>query len=206
MLVTPATQLPVGDWVYELKWDGMRALVQVDGHQVKVTSRRGREHTDTFSELAGLTDLLAERQVLLDGEIVCTEPDGRPSFERLGVRLANAKRPQFWIHRLPATFVACDLRLDGTDLMRQPWEQRRAALVALGLDLHTGPWRVNAAYDDGAELLAVTGQMGLEGVVAKHRRSGYRPGIRTRWWLKCKHLQRRWTVIPRELPRHGLRS
>jgi bifunctional non-homologous end joining protein LigD len=57
MLVTPATQLPVGDWVYELKWDGMRALVEVDGHQVKVTSRRGRGHADTFSELAGLADV-----------------------------------------------------------------------------------------------------------------------------------------------------
>jgi ATP-dependent DNA ligase len=79
--------------------------------------------------------------------------------------------------------------------MSQPWEQRRAALVSLGRDRHPGPWRVNPTYDQGADLLAVTGQMGLEGVVAKHRRSPYRPRIRTRWWVKCKHVQQAWMDV-----------
>jgi bifunctional non-homologous end joining protein LigD len=103
--------------------------------------------------------------------------DGKPSFEQLGVRLANAKRARFWVDRVPATYVAFDLlRLDSTDLMAKPWEERRAALVGLSLDGAAGPWRVNPAYDDGDDLLAVTGTMGLEGVVAKHRRSPYRRG------------------------------
>jgi bifunctional non-homologous end joining protein LigD len=116
MLVTPASELPVGDYAYELKWDGMRALVGVDHGRVTVTSRPGRAHADTFPELAALADALNARQLLLDGEIVCIGPDGKPSFDRLGIRLANAKRARFWIHRVPATFVAFDLlRLEGVD-------------------------------------------------------------------------------------------
>jgi bifunctional non-homologous end joining protein LigD len=196
MLVTPAAELPVGDWAYETKWDGMRALIDATDRRVTVTSRPGRSHADTFPELARLADVLDGHQVLLDGEIVCMGADGKPSFEQLGTRLANAKRARFWTDRIPAIFVAFDLlRLDGTDLMDRPWDQRRAALVALDLDRHPGPWRLNPAYDEGTDLLAVTAQMGLEGVVAKYRRSAYRPGIRTRWWLKCKNLHRSWMDV-----------
>jgi bifunctional non-homologous end joining protein LigD len=210
MLVTPATELPVGDWSYELKWDGMRALVAVDAGPVTVTSRPGRAHAETFPEQAALADALDGRQVLLDGEIVCMGDDGKPSFDRLGVPLANANRARFWTNRVPATFVAFDLlRLDGSDLMHQLWDQRRAALVRLDLDEQAGPWRVNPTYDQGADLLAITGQMGLDGVVAKHRRSPYRPGIRTRWSVKCKHVQRAWMDVlgwqpPRRSSRGGL--
>jgi bifunctional non-homologous end joining protein LigD len=85
--------------------------------------------------VAALADALDGRQLLLDGEIVCMGPDGKPSFEQLRTRLANAKRARFWIDRIPATFIAFDLlRLDGADLMSHPWEQRRAALVSLGMD------------------------------------------------------------------------
>jgi ATP-dependent DNA ligase len=79
--------------------------------------------------------------------------------------------------------------------MDRPWEERRAALVALGLDQQPGLWRINPAYDDGPSLLVATGDMALERDVAKHRRSAYRPGIRTRWWLKCKNLHRSWMDV-----------
>jgi bifunctional non-homologous end joining protein LigD len=86
-----------------------RALVAVDGDGLTVTSRPGRPHAETFPELAGLGNVLDRRQVLLDGKIVCMGDDGKPSFDRLGARLVNAKRARFWIHRVPATFVAFDL-------------------------------------------------------------------------------------------------
>jgi ATP-dependent DNA ligase len=106
--------------------------------------------------------------------------------------------------------VAFDLLcLDSADLLARPWEERRAALLGLALDQHDGPWRVNPVYDDGADLLAATGHMGLEGVVAKNRRSVYRRGVRTRWWLKCKNMQRSWMDVfgwqpPRRSTRGGL--
>jgi ATP-dependent DNA ligase len=77
--------------------------------------------------------------------------------------------------------------------MDRSWDERQAALVGLELDQMIGPWRVNPAYDDGADLLAVTGDMALEGVVAEGSR--YRPGLRTRWWVKCNHLQRGWMDV-----------
>jgi bifunctional non-homologous end joining protein LigD len=80
-------------------------LVGLDHGRVTVTSRPGKAHADTFPELAALADALDGRQVLLDGEIVCTGADGKPSFEHLGVRLANAKRARFWVDRVPATLV-----------------------------------------------------------------------------------------------------
>jgi bifunctional non-homologous end joining protein LigD len=86
-----------------------RALVAVDSSGVTITSRPGRPHADTFPELAALTSALDGRQALLDGEIVCMGDNGKPSFDRLGTRLVNAKRARFWIGRVPATFVAFDL-------------------------------------------------------------------------------------------------
>jgi bifunctional non-homologous end joining protein LigD len=194
MLVSSASELPAGEeWAFEVKWDGMRALVSVDPI-VRVHSRHGHDHTDAFPELAVLGSLAGRARVVLDGELVCLDPDtGRPSFERLMAR-TRSRLPVTAARQAPVTFMAFDvLVVDAVDMCGCPWAKRRRTLE----ELHdqTPPddiWRVNTAFVDGPGLLAATAGMGLEGVVAKRVTSRYWPGRRTPYWRKVKHRTFEW--------------
>jgi bifunctional non-homologous end joining protein LigD len=193
MLVSPTSALPEGaQWAFEVKWDGMRALVTVDP-AVRVHSRHGHDHTAAFPELAALRSLATRRRVVLDGELVCLDPaTGRPSFERLIAR-TQTRLPATAARTAPVTFMAFDvLAVDGVDLCGQPWTLRRQLLQELHDQAPHDAWRVNTAFVDGPGLLAATAGMGLEGVVAKRVTSRYWPGRRTPYWRKVKHRRHEW--------------
>lgn len=189
MLVTPG-QLPPDDrrWSYEPKWDGFRAIVHVDG-RVVVWSRRGTDLTDRFPEVAGLAAAVPTDTVL-DGELVALDDAGRPDFEAIrGRGLVGPRRgkPQARSRSGSALFVAFDiLRLAGRDFTVQRFRARRAILEDLAL-AGTG-WCTTPSHEgDGAALFEATREQVFEGVVAKRFDSHYRPGVRTKLWLKCKH-------------------
>ena len=186
MLATPGTRVPVGpQWVHEVKWDGMRVLVDIRGGQARLTSRRGNDVTPAYPELAPIAGLYAD--ALLDAEIVAFD-DGRPSFAALAERMhvRSARKAATLSATRPVTLMVFDLlRLFGSDLTFQPWHARRELLERLDLD---GPhWQVPPTYDDGAELLAATAEQGLEGVVSKRRDSPYAVGRRSPDWVKLAH-------------------
>ena len=191
MLATKGTHVPAGaEWLHEVKWDGMRVLVDVrpaaDGSgELHVRSRNERDVTVSFPELHGLADL--GRDVLLDGEVVAFL-DGVPTFGALADRMhvGSARRAAELAGTNPVTLLVFDLlRLDGVDLTARPLHERRAALEGLGLlDVH---WQVPAAYDDGDMLLQATEEQRLEGIVSKRRSSTYVPGRRSPDWLKFPH-------------------
>jgi bifunctional non-homologous end joining protein LigD len=83
MLATPSKALPTDDgtWAYEMKWDGMRALVGIEGGDVWLTSRAGNDATGRFPEIAPIAEALGGVDALLDGELVALDDDGVPSFE-----------------------------------------------------------------------------------------------------------------------------
>ena len=171
MLARP-DRLPRGDYAYEVKWDGFRAVVSTE-EELEVRSRRGWDMAALVPELARLPTGL-----LLDGELVCFGVDGRPDFPLLSQRLL-ARRPI-----VPAVLMIFDvLRVEGEDAMCLPWAERRRLLEALDLD--GSHWRTPQAFDDGEALLEATGRLGLEGIVAKRRSQPYRPG--ERGWIKVKH-------------------
>lgn len=187
MLATRGTTVPSGpEWLHEVKWDGMRVLVEVTGGRLTVWSRNENDVTVSFPELHGLAEAVGH-DVLLDGEVVAFA-DGIPTFGALADRMhvANARRAATLAQSNPVTLLLFDvLSLDGVDLTARPLTERRAALESLGLGgVH---WQVPAAYDDGAMLLVATAQQGLEGVVSKKRSSRYLPGRRTPDWLKFPH-------------------
>jgi bifunctional non-homologous end joining protein LigD len=131
--------------------------------------------TGKYPELAPLADAVNAGSTILDGELVVLDPTGRPSFEML-------QR-----HETQVAFYAFDvLQIDGTDTVALPYEHRRALLAQL---LEAGPnWLVPAhQVGDGAALLAVTAERGLEGVMAKRLGSPYQPGKRTPNWRKVKN-------------------
>lgn len=187
MFATRGTSVPAGpDWLHEVKWDGMRVLVEVAGDRVRTWSRNENDVTVSFPELRGLGESLGH-DVLLDGEVVAFD-DGVPSFGALAERMHvhQARRADQLAVTRPVTLLVFDLlRLDGTDLCPRPLTERRRALEDLGLD--DARWQVPATYDDGAMLLRATAEQRLEGVVSKRRASTYAPGRRSTHWLKFPH-------------------
>jgi bifunctional non-homologous end joining protein LigD len=190
MLAVPAERvggLPLDGsaWAYEVKWDGMRVLADVQDGRVRLWSRRGNDTTVAFPELAGLAS--AHLDVLLDGEVVVLR-SGVPSFSALAERfhVRDARRAAVLASAAPATLIAFDvLRLYGVDLTARPWQERREALERLGPS--GTAWQLSPVYDDGPALLDATREQGLEGVVAKRRTSPYREGARTGDWVKLAH-------------------
>jgi bifunctional non-homologous end joining protein LigD len=172
------------EFAVEVKWDGMRLAFALQGGRWCARSRPGRDCSADFPELATLAEHLGDRAVHLDGELVLFGPDGRPDFAALRRRLGRRD-----LHGAgsPATFVAFDiLALDGVDLRGRPYVERRAVLAGL---LDAGPcWRVpqhwTGALDD---VVAVTREHELEGVVFKRLDSRYEAGRRSGAWLKLKH-------------------
>ncbi len=179
-----------GAWVHEVKWDGMRVVVTVTGGVLRIESRNENDVTVAFPELAGLADrsVVGGHDIVLDGEVVAFDDSGIPRFGALADRIhvRSGRRAEELAAARPVTLMVFDLlALDGLDVTGLPWSDRRAALE--GLELEGSHWRTPPTYDDGAVLFAATLTQGLEGVVSKRRSSLYRPGQRSKDWLKLPH-------------------
>ena len=209
MLATPAKRLPTGEgWAYELKWDGVRALLHLEQGELRICARRGADATARYPELAGIAAALEGREAILDGEVVAFDEAGNPSFGRLQRRmgLTDTGRIRQRLADAPVTYVAFDLLwLDGRSLLAEPYERRRELLAGLGFD---GPsWQAPAhRRGDGEALLEAVRARGLEGVVAKRLRSSYRPGRRSDDWVKVQNRLRQEFVIGAWMPGEGGRA
>jgi len=188
MLAESAQEPPQGDdYVYEVKWDGIRALISLDEGELRIRSRSHRDLTYAFPELKVPEEAFRANGALFDGEIVCLDDEGRPIFidamHRIQQKTENAvKRAQ---KRHPAVCYLFDcLYLDGRQITQEPLERRRAWLKDL---IRPGSaYRMSETVDDGQALFEAAKQMGLEGIVAKERGSSYYPGRRSSVWLKIK--------------------
>lgn len=189
MLAKAAASVPVGDFLYEPKWDGFRCIVFRDGEQVELGSRGGKSLTRYFPELVAALATALPPRCVLDGEIVVVEGD-RLEFDRLSDRIHPAdSRVRLLAESTPASFVAFDiLAVDDTDLTGRPFSERRDLLVnLLGSHEHSRV-HVTRATDDPGLARSWFEQFegaGLDGVVAKPLAGGYRPGERT--MVKIKH-------------------
>src|SRR3954468_22399355 len=193
MLAKPSKDVPRGDgWAYEVKWDGIRALVYSEPGRMRIESRNQRDITAQYPELRRLNRALSSHRAVLDGEIVAFDADGRPSFGRLQHRmhLTGESAIRRRAADTPVVLALFDvLWLDGHSLMDRPLHERRAALAELALK---GPnWQTPGKLEgDPAELLAATAAQGLEGLIAKRADSCYEAGRRSGAWLKVKNLRR----------------
>jgi bifunctional non-homologous end joining protein LigD len=186
------------DWAFEIKWDGVRAILFVEGGRVRAQSRNDLDVTVSFPELADIGKYLGMTTCIIDGEIVALGEDGRPSFSRLQQRMHVANQREAKRRSLsdPVTFVAFDLLyLDGHSLMESPYDERREQLESLRLAGET--FLTTDAFRDvsGSDILAATVANGLEGVVAKRRASPYRPGRRSPDWTKVKSFRTQEVVV-----------
>ena len=184
------------NWLFEIKWDGYRALAFIEDTNVRLVSRNQNDLTGQFHELGDLPKLVKAQRAILDGEIVALDDQGRPSFslmqQRTGFQPGKPRRPGR--EGVPVVYYAFDLLyLDGLDLRRVGLEKRKELLQSI---LQAGDIvRFSDHYPEkGRELFEVAGQRGLEGILAKKRDSIYHEE-RSRDWLKIKITRRQECVI-----------
>jgi bifunctional non-homologous end joining protein LigD len=192
----PAT----GDWIYELKFDGIRLIVIKAREKVSLLSRNQNDLTGRFAEITKAVKSLLADECVLDGEVVALDEDGRSSFQLLQAREMEARKT-------PVYFYAFDLlQLDGKSLIGVPLESRKNVLEKLCAS-SSDPIRYSGAIgNDPKRLLEEVKRRGLEGIVGKQRHSVYEPGRRSGAWIKLKCISEQEFVIGGYTPPQGARK
>ena len=173
------------DWLFEIKWDGERALVFIRDGDVELRSRSARNITAEYPELRELAKRVNARKAILDGEIVVLDESGRSEFARIQPRFGVLNPPRSLQEKAPVTYYAFDLLYaDGYDLRGVSLEQRKEELRKI-LSVSEHVRFSDHQVEKGVELFEVAKQQGLEGIIAKRRDSVY-AGRRSPQWLKFK--------------------
>ena len=186
MLPTAAAELPVGEaWSYEAKWDGYRTLIEKHGDRVVLWSRNAKNVTQQYPGIAAAARALPGSRLVLDGEVVALDADGRPSFQALQHRATTG---------LALVYYAFDLlRVDDRDLLRRPLDERRVLLA--NVPLQAPLLRSDPLPGTPSDIVQAVRRVGLEGIVAKRRGSVYIPGKRTESWVKVRFAKRQEFVV-----------
>ena len=198
MLATPSGDVPSGDgWLFEVKWDGFRALATIRGGEVDLRSRNDKSFVERFPTVVrALTRSVRSPDCVLDGEVVAVGRDGRATFSAM----QQGKEGTTYL------YLAFDLlELEGEPLVDLPLVERRARLAEL-LDARPGGVQLSGTFDDGDALYAAAQEQQFEGIVAKRADSRYLPGRRSRDWLKIKTQGRQELVVAGWTKGQGKRS
>lgn len=179
------------DWLFEIKWDGYRAVAFIENGKVRLVSRNQNELTSRYPELRDMPQFVQAKNAILDGEVVALDDDGRASFSLMQQRTGFRPGGKRAIPKadVPVLYYAFDLLyLDGEDWRRVPLEERKRKLSSI---LKPGDGlRYSDHYEEqGNALFNVAKTRGLEGIVAKKRASFYEER-RSREWLKIKIRQK----------------
>jgi bifunctional non-homologous end joining protein LigD len=173
------------DWLFEVKWDGVRGIAYVANGEVSMRSRAGREISLEYPEVRDLANQLDATEAIVDGELVALDSAGRSNFQKLQNRAGVRNPSQQLLESIPATYYAFDLLYcDGYDLRKAPLEQRKDLLKQiLRPDNHIR--YSEHEIEKGKELYEAARQQALEGIIGKKRDSAY-VGQRTSLWVKFK--------------------
>ena len=188
MMALRVRELPVGNWVYEMKFDGYRALAFKVGSEVRLLSRNRTLFNDNYPKLVDSFKTLKAKNFIIDGEIAALDDQGRSSFQLLQ---SYALRKG-----IPLVYYAFDvMSLERTDLRSRPLVERRELLAKL---LKKAPENIKFSEElqgTREDLLQVARQFQLEGLVAKRRDSLYQSGRRSGAWVKVKITQQQEFVV-----------
>ena len=195
MLAAATTAVPGGrDWLFEVKWDGYRALARVERGRATLWSRNGTDLAPRFPQVAAELPHALRADCVVDGELCALDAEGRSRFQLLQQQAAAVVLYLFDL-----------LELDGEPLLERPLRERRQKLEQL-----LGPGsrliRLSRAFTDGEALLEAARERELEGIIAKRAGSRYRPGRRSRDWLKLKSVRLEQFTIVGYTPGSGSRA
>ncbi len=189
-----------GDWIYELKFDGIRLIAVKANGKVSLLSRNQNELAGRFPEIVDAIKDLPVRECVIDGEVVALDEEGRSSFQLLQAHEMEGRKS-------PIYFYAFDLlQFDGKSLIGLPLEARKNVLEELCADAGD-PIRYSGAIGVDAKLLIEeVKRRGLEGLIGKRRASVYEPGRRSGAWVKLKCVTEQEFVIGGYTPPQGARK
>lgn len=199
------------DWVFEVKWDGVRSILFFNrlNKTLELQSRNGRFITHRYPELvmtlkseqitsSSQSAIKCKESAILDGEIVVLDKKtGIPSFQnhQRRMNIDSIREIEIFSRQLPATYYFFDiLYLDERNLQDLPFLERRRILSDVVRE-NTRIKKSDFIEERGKEVFDTTKRMGLEGLIAKHKSSKYVQGIRSRDWLKIKHIKTQDCVI-----------
>ena len=187
LMLATTVECPFSDpnWLFEIKWDGVRTLARIEDGMLKLISRNGIDVTKQYPELAELAKILSAREAILDGEIVALDEKGHSGFARLQQRMHVRAPAPTLVTQVPVTYYLFDvLYCDGYDLRHVPLLQRKEFLRRLP---HTANHIRFSDHqlEQGKELYELAGANGLEGIIGKRADSLYSEG-RSNSWVKVK--------------------
>jgi bifunctional non-homologous end joining protein LigD len=193
----PAT----GDWIYELKFDGIRLIATKDHEKVSLLSRNQNDLSSRFPEIVDAIKNLPADECVVDGEVVALDEEGRSSFQLLQAREMEGRKS-------PVYFYAFDLlQFDDKNLVSLPLGARKNLLDKLYAGAGDPRIRYSGAIGgDANQLLKEVQRRGLEGIVGKLRDSVYEPGRRSGAWIKLKCVNEQSFVIGGYTPPQGARK
>jgi bifunctional non-homologous end joining protein LigD len=191
---------PTGDWIYELKFDGIRLIAVKNDDKISLLSRNQNELAARFPEIVEAVENLPAHECVIDGEVVAVDENGRSSFQLLQAREMERRKS-------PVYFYAFDLlQLEGKSLIGLPLEMRKNVLEKLCADAGD-PIRYSGAIgSDPKRLLDEVKRRGLEGIIGKQRNSEYEPGRRSGAWIKLKCVNEQEFVVGGFTPPQGARK
>lgn len=173
------------EYIFQVKWDGVRIMAELDQGRVSLTSKRGKDKTEQYPELQALAQILKVQTALLDGEVVVLR-DGQPSFPSVMRRdQSHSPNTDYLQNLLPINYMVFDLLyLNGQDLRHKPLILRKSQLDKV----ITNDSLVNPVEDfsSGKALFDAVAKMGMEGIVAKKKNSLYARDKQHKDWLKIK--------------------
>ncbi|MCD6403313.1 MAG: non-homologous end-joining DNA ligase [Candidatus Aenigmarchaeota archaeon] len=193
MLAYPSKPFDSPDWVFEIKFDGTRSIAYVDvkNRTVRFLNRRMMFFEHRYPELGNIFEDMDADRIILDGEIVVFDENGRPDFFKLAERehVDDKLRVEILSEQNPATYIVFDvLHIDGNDLIDLPWEKRREILENR---VKESDRMLISKYvrESGTKLFEEIKKLGMEGIMAKRIDSPYLIGKRSKLWLKIKALK-----------------
>ncbi len=190
-------------WIFEIKWDGYRALAVKKEGKVKLCSRSEKNMTADFPAIVDALEELAARNLVADGEIVALDGKGRPSFQLMQNYRQKLEASQ---PRTICYYLFDLLNLENRDLRKRPLAERKERLKRLLAEAEE-PLRFSAGLrGDPDELLAMAREKRLEGLIAKREDSPYESGRRSKSWLKIKCVNEQEFVVGGYTPPQGTRK
>ncbi len=188
MLAKTGEPFDSDEYLFEVKWDGLRALLFLENGRVELQNRNLRDATPLYPEIQNVAKEIKAKKAILDGEVIVLNEKGVPDFGRMQTRFGHNDPSAVESSRIPnpATYAAFDLiHLDGRDMLKDRLEERKAKLRDVMLE---GPHMMYGEHlvKEGRRFYSELLKAGFEGVVAKERGSQYLPGVRSSAWVKIK--------------------
>ena len=185
MLLSESNKIPTSkNYIYELKYDGIRALIYITSNNIKIYTRNKIDITHLFPELIKLKEVI-KRNVILDGEIICTK-DGKPNFSKLlnRIRLKNKDKILSQSTWNRSTYICFDILYNDKDITNLSLLERKKILNKYK---DNNIFIKSKIFYDGKKLFKTIKKFNLEGIVCKDINSIYIPNTRTNNWIKIKN-------------------